>query len=86
MAYGLPVIASVGDGCEVDLIINGENGFRNPGLNEGDIVNALSQLYDDPDLLLKMKKKSMEIIEKKHNVHTYINEINRAIHYVHNKA
>lgn len=86
MAYGLPVIASVGDGCEVDLIVNGENGFRNPELSEEDIAGYLSKLYDEPDLLSKMKKKSIEIIEKEHNVHTYINEINRAIHYVYDKA
>ncbi len=84
MAYGLPVIASVGDGCEVDLIKNGENGFRNPELGEDDIVDYLNQMYDNPELLETMKKKSLEIIEREHNVHTYINEINRAIHYVYN--
>ena len=84
MAYGLPVIASVGDGCEVDLIKNGENGFRNPELGEDDIVDYLNQMYDNPELLEKMKKKSLEIIESEHNDHTYINAINRAIHYVYN--
>lgn len=84
MAYGLPVIASVGDGCEVDLIKNGENGFRNPELTEDDIADYLNQMYDNPELLEKMKKKSLEIIESEHNVHTYINAINRAIHYVYN--
>ncbi len=84
MAYGLPVIASVGDGCEVDLIKNTENGFRNPKLNEDDIVNYLCQMYDNPDLLEGMKKKSLEIIKQEHNVHTYINAISRAIHYVYN--
>jgi glycosyltransferase involved in cell wall biosynthesis len=84
MAYGLPVIASVGDGCEVDLIKNGENGFRNPELDEDDIVNYLCQMYDNPDLLEGMKKKSLEIIEQEHNVHTYINAISQAIHYVYN--
>lgn len=84
MAYGLPVIASVGDGCEVDLIKNGENGFRNPKLDEDDIVNYLCQMYDNPDLLEGMKKTSLEIIEQEHNVHTYINAISQAIHYVYN--
>lgn len=84
MAYGLPVIASVGDGCEVDLIKNGENGFRNPELGEKDIVDYLNQMYDNPELLEKMKKKSIEIIEKEHNVHNYLNAIYSAIQYVYN--
>jgi len=84
MAYGLPVIASVGDGCEVDLIKNGKNGFRNPELREDDIVDYLNQMYDNPVLLESMKNKSLDIIKNEHNVHTYINAISRAIHYVYN--
>ena len=82
MAYGLPVIASEGDGCELDLIENGENGYCNPDLTEGNIAEYLTDLYCNPELLATMKKHSQEIIKNKHNVHTYINSINQAIHYV----
>ena len=51
-------------------------------LTEDEIVDYLSRMYDNPDLLAKMKNNSLEIINKQHNVHTYINSINQAIHYV----
>lgn len=82
LAYGLPVIASVGDGCEVDLITNGENGYRNPDLTEDDIADYLNQMFSNPNLLAKMKQNALDVIKNKHNVHTYINSINQAIHYV----
>lgn len=82
MAYGLPVIASEGDGCEMDLISNGENGYYKPDLTEDDIAKYLNNLYSNPELLASMKLNSLDIIKNKHNVHTYINSINQAIHHV----
>lgn len=83
MAYGLPVICSVGDGCEVDLV-DETNGFRNPDLNEESLCQYLETLYNDRNLLASMKASSLEKIANVYNVNTYINAIDRCIKNVAN--
>lgn len=78
MAYGLPVICSVGDGCEVDLV-DDKRGFRDPDLNEESLCRYLEMLYNDKNLLASMKASSLEKIANVYNVNTYINSINRCI-------
>lgn len=81
MAYGVPVIASIGDGCEVDLI-DTTTGFRDVSLNKDKLVEYLDILYQNPELLRKMKIASQEKILKKYNVNTYIENIYKAIQSV----
>lgn len=83
MAYGLPVICSVGDGCEVDLV-DETNGFRNPDLNEESLCQYLETLYNDRTLLASMKASSLEKIANVYNVNTYINAIDKCIKNVAN--
>lgn len=85
MAYGLPVICSVGDGCEVDLV-DETNGFRNPDLNEESLCQYLEKLYNDRNLLASMKASSLEKIANVYNVNTYINAIDRCIKHVANSG
>lgn len=81
MAYGLPVICSIGDGCEVDLV-DQTNGFRDPKLNEESLCQYLEVLYRDRDLLGKMKRQSLYKIENFYNVNTYIGTIENCIRSV----
>ena len=81
MAYGLPVICSIGDGCEVDLV-DQTNGFRDPKLNEKSLCQYLEVLYRDRDLLGKMKRQSLYKIENFYNVNTYIGTIENCIRSV----
>ena len=81
MAYGLPVIASMGDGCEVNLV-DETNGVVDVNLNEKSLAGYLEDLYNNREKLEKLKRSSLEKIEKKYNVNTYINEIHRAIQFV----
>jgi glycosyltransferase involved in cell wall biosynthesis len=81
MVYGLPVIVSIGDGCEVDLV-DESNGFRNPDLNEVDIFNYLEYLYLNPDKLQEMKQNSINKIRTTYNIEAYVERILDSFKYV----
>lgn len=74
MAHELPVIVSVGDGCEVDLV-DSTNGFRDVNLNENSLAEYLQILYEDREKLVRLKTASLDKIANCYNVHTYINAI-----------
>jgi glycosyltransferase involved in cell wall biosynthesis len=80
MIYSLSVIASIGDGCEADLV-DRTNGFLDAELNEDSLFYYLKKLYADRDLLHKFKESSRLKIEQKYNVENYIKQISNAIHY-----
>jgi len=80
MTYGLPVIASIGDGCEGDLV-DASNGFLDPELNEDSLVEYLNKLYNDRELLQSFKENARSKIEEKYNVENYVKQISNAINY-----
>jgi hypothetical protein len=77
MAYGLPVICSVGDGCEVDLIE--DNGIIDRQITADRLFQHIMVLLEDPFRLKKMGDLSKNIIQTKYNIHTYLNSIKDAI-------
>lgn len=81
LAYGIPVIASIGDGCEKDLIIQNENGIIDINLNRYSLLNYLSDLYENPHKLATYKINAKNIIQNKYNINTYMNQIDEAIKY-----
>ena len=81
MAHGLPVIASIGDGCEVDLLTP-QCGIIDLNLNEESLAIYLAELHDDPERLAAMKTAARNIILERYNVHTYLDQIESALHYV----
>ncbi|MEG0037845.1 MAG: glycosyltransferase family 4 protein [Bacteroides sp.] len=68
MSYGMPVICSVCDSTERDLVLEGRNGFF---FREGD-ADSLSQkittLFSSPALCKEMGKESQRIINEKINI------------------
>ena len=80
MTYGLPVIASIGDGCEADLI-DDTNGLLDQDLDEESLFNYLNKLYNDRDLLQSLKQNARRKIEEKYNVENYVKQISNAINY-----
>jgi glycosyltransferase involved in cell wall biosynthesis len=80
MTYGLPVIASIGDGCEADLI-DETNGLLDVDLNEDNLFNYLEKLYNDRELLQSLKQNAKRKIEEKYNVENYVKQISNAINY-----
>jgi glycosyltransferase involved in cell wall biosynthesis len=79
MAHGLPVICTIADGCEEDLVVDGRNGLVVEDNDIPALTRAIETLLDDPDRLTAMKRASREMIEKQYNVHTYLQGILDAI-------
>ncbi|MBV5262129.1 glycosyltransferase family 4 protein [Synechococcus moorigangaii CMS01] len=61
LIHSLPVICTIGDGCEADLIVNGHNGFYEPDLSEDLLVERLIYLIKNPQHLKQMKYKAREL-------------------------
>jgi glycosyltransferase involved in cell wall biosynthesis len=79
MVHGLPVIASIGDGCEKDFIINGNTGYIIENMNSDDIVKHLEEFYLQPALLQQMKDAAYEIVTTRHDINSYIGRIKAAV-------
>lgn len=81
MAHGLPVIATVADGCEVDLIEKGRNGYLCDVGDVAGLSERIAEILADDVLLGEMKARSLWIIGNRHNVHTYLQGIVSAVMY-----
>ena len=85
LAHGLPVLCGLGDGCEVDLVRNGESGFRISSNDDEVVVSALieklKKLLGQPATLAAMKENARNVILKEHNVDTYTANVVDAIGY-----
>ena len=68
MTYGMPVICSVCDGTEKDLVTDGRNGFF---FKEGDadsLAEKIKTIFASPELRADMQKESERIIREKINL------------------
>lgn len=81
MAHGLPVIATQADGCELDLVRDGENGFILPVGDVDLLVERLELLVHDPERTSAMGARSRTIINSELNIHTYMGNVLKAIRY-----
>ncbi len=79
MAHGLPVVCTTADGCETDLIQEGKNGHVIAEDDVEALADAIADVIGDPELCNKMGQHSKQIIERHHNVHTYLQGIVDAI-------
>lgn len=70
MTFGLPVICSVCDGTEQDLIIDNKNGLFFEENNVDDLTRKLLILLKDPDRASGMGEESRKIIRDKVNLDT----------------
>ena len=83
LANGLPLICGVGDGCEVDFVQNGENGYRIASDVDAEvetfITDHLIEILSDDSKRERMSEAAVDTIKNKWNVHTYIEGIVAAI-------
>jgi len=84
MFYGLPVIASIGDGCEKDLISHQEDGIIDEDLSKESLTKYLYELNTDAEKLAQMKRGAKRKIEEKYNIHTYLAKVLEAVQYAQN--
>jgi glycosyltransferase involved in cell wall biosynthesis len=81
MTHGLPVICSVGDGVEVDLIDEGENGYRVEPDNILQLEERMRSALCDEAKLGAMGRHSRRIIAERANIGLYMNEMYAAIFF-----
>lgn len=68
MAMGRAIITTDAPGCR-ETVIDGENGFLVPVKSVDALVDAMTRFIEDPDLAVRMGKRSREIAEEKYDVH-----------------
>jgi glycosyltransferase involved in cell wall biosynthesis len=79
LIHGIPVICSIGDGCELDLIQNYENGIICNDMSGEVITKQLTFLYDNPTVLLKMRTNAQKFAFSNYNIKNYVDVIEKAI-------
>jgi glycosyltransferase involved in cell wall biosynthesis len=80
MAHGLPVICSIGDGAEVDLIDPGQNGYFVPPNDVDALLETMTRALASPERLRQMGAHSLRIIRERANIDRYLNEMLSAIY------
>jgi glycosyltransferase involved in cell wall biosynthesis len=68
MAMGRPVITTDAPGCR-ETVVHGDNGFLVPVKSVPELVEAMLQLIERPELVRKMGARSRQIAEQKYDVH-----------------
>lgn len=68
MTYGLPVVCSVCDSTEKDLVTDGVNGFFFKEGEAADLSEKIIKILDNPELRASMGEASLDIIEHKINL------------------
>lgn len=81
MAHGLPVLVTEADGCEVDLVEQGKNGYILPLGDQQVLENALHSLLANPQATLAMGEHSQWIIDNRYNIHTYMENVVRSLEF-----
>lgn len=81
MISSLPIITGLADGTELDLIDN-SNGFVTSEMTEDYLLEKLSYLHDNPDMIIQMGKKSFEKITNKYTFDNYIKIFSECLNYV----
>ena len=75
MVHGKPVVSSVGDGVERDLIVPGLNGELVGPDSAEELATAIGRCLSEPDRLKMMGEASRKRIQEGCNIEAYINEL-----------
>jgi len=86
MAFGRPVICSVGDGTEKELVIDSYSGLYFKSGDGEDLIRKIEFFFDNPEKMREMGEHATEIIREKINIHTVIDGYMRAFRFVSEKA
>ncbi len=78
MCYALPVISSIGDGCEVDLVSK-ENGIVDKDMSPEKLADYIQYFYENREITKAFGEKSKEVITHQYNSQNYIKMIKHAI-------
>ena len=76
MCYSLPILCSIGDGCEVDLV-NKKNGIIEKDMTPENIAKHIEHLIKQD--LKSMGSESLRIILERYNTKNYVRKIIESI-------
>jgi glycosyltransferase involved in cell wall biosynthesis len=79
MALGLPVIATVADGTQFDLIDQGENGFIVPVDDVDELAEAINKILASQDSRIRMGQRSLKIIQERATLRNMVDQYSIAI-------
>lgn len=83
MCYGLPVICSVCDGTEKDLVTDGVNGYFFRDGDKDDLAEKIRRLLSDPNKIKTFGAASRNVIADRINIHTvpqlYVNAFKKIV-------
>lgn len=82
MCYELPVICSVCDGTEKDLVEDGKNGYFFKEGDADDLAEKIEVILTDEQKRKQMGAESLRIIEEKININTVADNYAKVFHYV----
>lgn len=81
MCFSLPIICSVCDGTEKDLVFEGENGFFFKEDDVADLTEKLNWILSDLPKAVQMGEKSLQIIRERANLDVFSNMYKKALSY-----
>ena len=81
MCFSLPIICSVCDGTEKDLVFEGENGFFFKEDDVADLTEKLNWILSDLPKAVQMGEKSLQIIKERANLDVFSNMYKKALSY-----
>ena len=81
MCFSLPIICSVCDGTEKDLVLEGDNGFFFKEDDVADLAEKLNWMLSDLSKAMRMGEKSLQIIKERVNLDTFANMYKEALDY-----
>ena len=73
MCFSLPIICSVCDGTERDLVVDGVNGYFFEENDVNSLVEKINLILSDPSKAVEMGRKSLQIIKENVNLNTFTN-------------
>lgn len=85
MCYEMPVICSVCDGTEKDLVENGKNGYFFKEGDAEDLAEKIEIILTDEHTRKQMGKESLRIIEERININAVADNYLKVFHYVMDK-
>ena len=86
MVFEKPIICSICDGTERNLVRNGYNGYLFENGNLEDLIEKLTLLLSDEDKIKAFGKNSLNIIQSKININTVVSGYLKAFNSVMNNS
>ncbi|BDC97846.1 glycosyltransferase [Persicobacter psychrovividus] len=79
MAFGKPIVCSVGDGTERHLLRHGENGYFFKENDINDLAEKITELLQNPEKVAEFGQKSLDIIDHEVNINTVADRFRTAL-------